>query len=371
MRKHLLRAAGVVLGVLVLTGTIHALHWPSTSPLTFRIKVPIPYQVGSLLSVDYDPAKKFPHLNPQIRLKLSTVPKKTKFYPTEEIILLYSSSAYGFASIIDYSSDGKASILVLNRQAKPSFEYAYRGQVYFPEGADYIRLVFSQSPLGYESLKSLAEYPLDQDEQITDVIQEAWLRIEVEAAFDPFYNFPYDREVWLKPEGAYIFVQPYNGKVLGLGIKVLSAPRIARTLWRGELIDSWELKPGDSLEIAFDLSLFPRFTSSLYVLFFPGDGLVPAYRSLGEPSSTNLSLFLNGTKYQDLKLTREDVNADGEPIIVAVSGMFFQDINRLEITVDSLSEASFILRRIEMRERLGDIIFEASKLKQAWEDLSL
>ncbi len=304
---------------------------------------------------------KFPDLSNETNARLNSSPKRTEFTVYEPITLLYRASQAGFATIIDYTSDTHARILVFNRAISPGFEYAYRGEISLPEGDEFIRLVFSRNPISYEAVRSLAEYPLDIDTPIGNVLQEDWLRIRVKDPYrvDPFYRYPRSWQSWRYPDLYYLFAQPYDGAVITGGLKVLNQPRIRQVSSPLGILEVWEVSPGDSLEFAFEGGSFAYSLSDTYMLLFPTSEFSAGnFLGLNESEHALISVSVNNLRLAEANEIPTPFSQldDAHPLIIRIPSRINPGVNTIEIRNDILSPVPLLLRRLELRRSLEGII---------------
>ncbi len=336
--------------------------------LSFQVKGITPQSASRIGTSNYNPAAKFPLWDSQIKAELKAFPNKVNFFVGEPITIFYASSERAYATIIDYGSDSKAKVLVLNRLLAKGFNYAFRGEITYPEGESYLRLLLASNPLDVKTIRHLAEFPLDNDKLVPEVIQEAWLRIVVEDPYrqDPYYHYIRGWQNFPISGAKYLFAQPFEGKVISYGISIENPSRVKSDIGTFEVIDYWEIPPGGYFEFSFNpskLNYDINYFEDLHLLLFPvetpSDLLWFSQDSYDRP---NVSFYLNGIpieiKSQSIKFPKGMVNY--EPIILNLNGFIHNGENTFRIDFDTKLGNSIRLRRIEVRGRLDSVIIDNS-----------
>lgn len=351
-------AFGAVLFVLAAPRVSPASSFLQERLPSFSVKGVSPQDAATRAAFDYLAPQKFPDYIATAKLGLEVSPKRKEFTVGEPLRLTYTVDRRGYASLIDYGSDGRAQLLARNRPVSPGFSYAFSGEATLPAGDDFVRLVLSRMPLSYASLKSLMQYPFAHARKVRYVVGEAWVRFAVRDTGwlrDPFYRYPH---VWGRrpvSRGEYCFVQPYDGMMLSRGMSFLSSARIFEELGPGGALDFWLLDPGATAELRFEVGTDALPTPRMYLLLFMAQDIPPGLSALS-PDDVRLTIEVNGAVlWSDYHPAFTSLDDENPPEVFALRDHLRYGSNWIELRVHSFSQAGVKLRRVELRRELDGL----------------
>ena len=341
-------------------GAIHSLEqgrlFPWRSPaLSAKVRGVTPQTLAWNPST-YVPMAKFPAYDPTLRLQLKAYPERKEYYIGQELTIIYSSGARGFASLISYSPDGYGEALVLNKPVNPEFTYAFRGQVGSPSGVDYLRLLLSVTPLSRGEALALIKHPFSYEYQNPSVVREEWLRVTV---VDPFRrSFPHWGRFGLTG-GRYFLVQPIDGDILAYGIEVLEHPRISQAVIVDGRTEYWELGYGDRIRLCFGRDILGEaFLDKWYLVIFPAQlGIATLDFSKRDTALAGLRIICNGLNISRAdEIVLRDYSLYPPPRVLEISRFLLPGTNFIELEVDDSLVDFLPIARIELRDEIDGII---------------
>lgn len=343
----------------------------SSSELSFKVLGNTPQMLADNPTINYSPEQKFPGYLPRISFTFKTSVKQQEWRIGEEITLLFEAGRKGYVTIINYSPNGIASILLANKPVSPGFTYAFTGEISEPGGDDYLRAVFTSSMLSYGAQKSLCEYPCAVDIKVSHVLSERWLELKVRGSRtrtirhypDPFYSYP---RLWYRSLGTetYLYAQPAAGTILARGLELQTGSLVYTDFTEFGPAQYWLLQPGSRLEISFDVSEFPFDANNAYLLLYmsqdASSGLFAGYEA------PRLRVYFNRTVVvEDYRPRHTAFYDDNPPEVISLQAFLRYGGNRIEMEVDSFSSWPVRLRRVEVRTNL-----EAFRTEYIWPDSS-
>ena len=279
---------------------------------------------------------------------------------------MFEASTSGYVSLIDYRSDGRATVLLQNRSVSKGFRYSFGGELSEPAGRDWIRAVLTSMPLTYASFKTLCEYPFTADYPVRYVTAERWMEIDVRPSVygrygdsdDPFYRYPrswhradYDR--------GYLYAQPYYEAVLARGLSVDTRARVLSGFTSYGPASYWLLSPGEELEVSFEVGSFAYASPDLYLLLYMTNDVPGAPGLFEDDGDQLLRLRFNGiTVTDEYRPKYADFYEDNPPEILRLYDFIVYGTNSVELQLDPFAEAGLRIRRVEIRTSLESITIE-------------
>lgn len=362
---HVMRLVtkAVVVGALlalICASTSFALgHFGVLPELSFKVLGNTPQKLADNPTLNYLASDKFPDYMPRMSFTFKTSVNRREWSVGEKLDLLFDAGRKGYVTIVDYSPDGIATILLSNKPVSPGFSYAFTGDLSEPSGEDYLRAVLSTTMLNYESLQALCEYPCAADVRTKYVISEKWLAIAVRSSHvrtyraydDPFYTYP---RRWYRSLGndTYIYAQPSVGTIIARGLNAQTGSLVYTDYTEYGPAQYWLLQPGGRMDISFNAGLFPFETRSVFLLLYMSadSGANSIFADAEEP---NLRIYLNGaTVTEDYRPRYNSYYEDNPPEVITLQTFTRFGSNNIELQLDAFSGASLRLRRIEVRTNL-------------------
>jgi len=332
--------------------------------LTFTVRDVTPQELALRPKASYDPRDKFPDYEMVSRLTLETPIQRSQYTVGDRLDLVFEATIGGYVSLIDYRSDGQATVLLQNRSVSRDFRYSFGAEVAEPAGRDWIRAVLTSMPLTYASFKTLCEYPFTPDYLLRYVTSERWMEIEVRSSTysrysdnsDPFYRYP---RSWYRGgyERGYLYAQPYYDAILARGLTVDTRAPVLNGFTSYGPASYWLLPPGEELEISFEVDSFTYTSPDIYVLLYMATDVTGAFGLFGDEEEQRLRVRFNGMTVTDEYYPQyADFYEDNPPEIVRLNEFMLYGTNTVELQLDPFADAGLRIRRVEIRSSLDAIL---------------
>jgi len=120
-----------------------------------RVKVADGIRAADILSLKLKPDAE------KARVKVSVNrPDEPVYFTTESVVVVYRADVEGYASIIDFTPDGYATVIVANEFMRRDKAYYFPGIATGPGGREYLLMVFGDRTAEKKTLEALATNPL-------------------------------------------------------------------------------------------------------------------------------------------------------------------------------------------------------------------
>ena len=347
-------------------------HFGVSPEMVFKVLGNTPQMLAENPNLNYLAGDKFPDYMPRMGFTFKTSVNRREWSVGEKLDLIFEAGRKGYVTIVDYSPDGIATVLLRNKPVSPGFCYAFTGDLSEPSGEDYLRAVLSTAMLNYESLQALCEFPCAAEVKTDYVISEKWLTVSVRTSRvrtfryydDPFYAYP---RRWYHSLGndIYIYAQPSVGTIIARGLNAQTGSLVYTDYTEYGPAQYWLLQPGGRMDVSFDASGFPFETRSVYLLLYMSsdNGTNSIFTNPEEP---NLRIYLNGgTVTEEYRPRYNSYYDDNPPEVITLHTFTRYGANNIELQLDAFSGASVRLRRIEVRTNL-----DAFSAEYIWPDSS-
>lgn len=360
-------AAAVSLAVLAFPAA--AERFLRGTDLTFAVKEATPQELALRPNVNYDPRDKFPDYERVNRLTLELPLRRAQYTVGERLDLVFEATTGGYVSLIDYRSDGQATVLLQNRAVSRGFRYSFGAELAEPAGRDWIRAVLSTMPLTLASYKTLCEYPFAADYPVRYVAGERWMEIEVRPGSytrygdtsDPFYRYP---RSWYRSgyERGYLYAQPHYDGVLARGLTVETQAQVLSDFTSQGPASYWLLEPGEELEVAFEVGPAAYTSPDIYLLLYMAVDIPGSYGLFDEEYEEVLRVRFNSMTVTDEYRPRYlDFYEDNPPEIVRLNDFVLYGTNTVELQLDPFADTRLRIRRVEIRTNLDAILLDPSR----------
>lgn len=334
--------------------------------LTFTVKDVTPQELALRPSVNYDPRDKFPDYGRVNQLTLETPVRRSRYSVGDRLDLVFEAATGGYVSLIDYRSDGQASLLLQNRSVSRGFRYSFSAEIAEPAGRDWIRALLTTMPLTYASYKTLCEYPFTPDYPVRYITGERWMEIEVRSSTysrygdssDPFYRYP---RSWYRGayERGYLYAQPYYDTMLTRGLTVHTPAQVLNGFTSYGPASYWLLPPGEELEIRFEVDSFVYTSPDLYVVLYMATDVSGALGLFGDDDEQLLRVRFNGmTVTDEYRPKYVDFYEDNPPEIVRLNDFILYGTNTVDLQLDPFADSALRIRRVEIRYTLDSFIVD-------------